>query len=733
MFRRSPSYRSRFDRANGTARAAPRAHAGARASRRVARWSNVGGKSFLAVWLAVCGCMSPKSKITFNKDVDMEHYKSVALDIEYPDVCLPDDYLTPEAPPPVTIASDAPVEFWDLKLEDAVRTGLENARVLRDLGAVVLQNPSVLRTVQTPALTETDPRFGVEAALSDFDARFTTSAIFEKNDRALNNAFFGGGTRLFDQDLGVYKSELTKKTAVGTDLTVRHNTEYDANNAPANLFPSAWNTNYEIEARQPLLQGAGVDFNRIAGPNSALGIYNGVLIARVNTDISLADFELGVRNMVSNVENAYWDLYFAYRDLDAKIAARDSSLETWRRVHALFEAGRRGGEAEKEAEAREQYFRFTEEVENALTGQLLEGTRTFNGSSGGTLRGIPGVHVAERRLRWLMGIPITDGRLIRPADEPIVANVLFDWNESVIEAFSRRPELRRQRWVVKRRELELSASRNYMLARLDTVGRYRWRGFGHDLIDPNGNNLGPFDNAYDDLVSGRFQEWQLGVELDVPLGFRRANSAVRNAQLNLARERAILQEQERSIVHDLSNAVADKERAYLLIQTNYNRRGAASEHLSAIEAAFEADQAQLEFVLEAQRRLADSQSRYFRAMVEYAIAIRNVHFEKGSLLDFHEVHLSESPWPEKAYHDAREKVYTERGPALSYILRQKPPSISQGTIPTNVVVPDTHLHATSPEAEAVPQGSIFEMLPPPVAEPSATQPVPLPPIELPKP
>jgi hypothetical protein len=41
---------------------------------------------------------------------------------------------------------------------------------------------------------------------------------------------------------------------------------------------------------QPILQGAGA-FNRIPGPNATPGNYNGILIARVNTDITLADFE----------------------------------------------------------------------------------------------------------------------------------------------------------------------------------------------------------------------------------------------------------------------------------------------------------------------------------------------------------------------------------------------------------------------------------------------------------
>ena len=112
------------------------------------------------------------------------------------------------------------------------------------------------------------------------------------------------------------------------------------------------------------------------------------MIARVNTDISLAEFELGVRNLISNVENAYWDLYFAYRDLHAKIVARDSALETWRQIHALYVTGRRGGEADKEAQARDQYYYFQAEVEDALTGRLFDGTRTNNGSSGGTFRAI---------------------------------------------------------------------------------------------------------------------------------------------------------------------------------------------------------------------------------------------------------------------------------------------------------------------------------------------------------
>ena len=62
-------------------------------------------------------------------------------------------------------------------------------------------------------------------------------------------------------------------------------------------------------------------------------------------DISLADFEIGVRNLISDTEQAYWELYFAFRDLEARKVGRDSALEAWRRVHALYVEQSRGGEA----------------------------------------------------------------------------------------------------------------------------------------------------------------------------------------------------------------------------------------------------------------------------------------------------------------------------------------------------------------------------------------------------
>jgi outer membrane protein TolC len=666
-----------------------------------------------ALFAPACAHYSPTPQHALG--VDAAHYSHLAKQIEFPDVATASAETPATTPPPLSILSGETDQFLDLSLEEAIHLGLIHSQVLRDLGGLVLRQPDLVRGRQDPSIAETDPRFGIQGALSAFDASFSTSTSYENNDRAVNNVFFGGGTRLLTQNFWTMQSQLSKTSATGTQFAFRNLTQYDANNAPGNFVPSAWTTWFDLEARHPFLQRGGVNFNRLAGPNGQPGAINGVVIARLNADVALADFELGVRNYVSDIENCYWDLYFAYRDLEAKVAARNAALETWQRIHALYEQGRRGGEAEKEAQAREHYFRFQEEAQNALHGRLYDGTRTHNGSTGGTFRSTGGVYVAERRLRLMIGLPINDGRLVRPTDEPLKARLVYDWQASLADALTRRPELRRQKWIIKRREAELEANKNFLMPQLDALARYRFRGFG-DTLWPYGGVPGPFNNALSDLVSGDFQEWQVGMEMSFPIGFRRAYAAVRQSELQLARERAVLHEQERSVVHDLSNAVAEVDRAYAVVETNLNRRLAAAEQLAAVEAAFEAENATLDLLLEAQRRVAEADVAYYRALVEYTLAAKNVQLEKGTLLDYNDIFLQEGPWPDEAYDDAARREFLRGAPVHR---KDAPltaaPAVSTGVYPQHLEPAVMSSWPASPTADD---------LPPPPAAPDLHSPGP---------
>jgi hypothetical protein len=610
----------------------------------------------------------------------MAHYAAVATEIDTPDVGVPSDSSLASTPPPRTILNPATVEYWDLGLQEAIQYGLTHSRVMIDLGGTVLRAPETLPTTYSPAVTETDPQFGPEAALAAFDANFLTTFYAQKNDQMVNNQLVGVNG-YYNQDYDVLTMELNKRAATGGVFTLRHIVDYNRDNNVTNLFAGGnFDANVELEARQPLLQGSGVEFNRIAGPGARPGVNNGVLVARIRTDIGLTDFSIGVRDFVSNLENAYWDLYFAYRDLDTKIKARDEALETWRSINALHQANRRGGEADKEAQAREQYFRFEADVQDALVGRELENTRTNNGSTPGTFRGLPGVQTAERRLRLMMGLPPTDSRMIRPSDEPPVSRVSFDWPQLACQALCEREELRRQRWVVKDRELELVASRNFLKPNLDLVAIYRWRGFGEHLLNSDAD-VPPLDNAYKNLTSGQFEEWQVGAEFNMPIGFRQGHATVRNAELRLTQARAYLRDEERQVMNDLSGAVAQVDRGFALLQTNINRAVAARDQLRALRVAYDADKVELFVVLDAQRRYAEALSAYYQARSDYAIAIRNVYFEKGSLLAYCDVSLAEGPWVSKAYRDAatRERLRGQQRP-IDYTFR-RPSIVTPGPAP----------------------------------------------------
>lgn len=603
--------------------------------------------AFVAALLGICGCC----------------YQSRNLDL-----CRPDPCQMPPTEPGVGISqlhrSDpcldascdnrsaeflSPLDldeaaltagnFLPLTLEQCVQQALATSNVMRDLGGTIIRAPQATPSRLDPALVFSDPRSGEEAALSAFDANFFLNSNFEDNARALNNQFFGN-QGFFRQDLWVTQTGFNKRSATGGQYSVRNVTIKDNNNQLSNRLGSrSWETYFEGEVRQPLMQGAGTQFNRIAGPGALPGQYNGVLLARVRTDISLVDFERSVRDLVAEVENAYWDLYFSYRDLEAKIQARDIARQTWD-FYLSRRADVNGGEI---AQAEEQFHRFQSDVLDALQGRPLDGTRTNNGSPGGTFRGQGGIRVAERKLRLLAGMPINDGRLIQPVDSPAVAPVRFDWQNAISTALDRREELRRQRWVVKQRELELVASENFLRPQLDVVARARARGFGATL----------FDDAVRSLYRDDLTEYQLGLEYNVPVGFRRANAGVRNAELALSREAELLREQERIVHFGLSNAIGEARRAWDNMQLQKKRLDAIVQQLNIIATKREkGDNSEIDIELETHRRLLDARLRYHQAQIEYQVALRNVHFEQGTLLDFNGIRLSESISPVMAIEQA---------------------------------------------------------------------------------
>ncbi len=653
----------------------------------------------LGLWLANCsmlcnlvGCHS-KQEVRFEP---VAHFQPAQTQIEYPDTCVePASAIGEAAAEPRSVREPGPEDMWPLTLEEVIDIALQNSTVMRELGARVLVGPQSMRTVYDPALQMTDPRSGEEAALSDFDAQLSSRLFMGRDERAFNNAFFAGGAPTNQATAaasvtGGLITEVSKTAATGTQFAIRNENLRNSNSIagakpPFDLFPSTYDSLIAAEFRHPLLQGGGLQFNRIAGPNGRPGFYNGVLLARMRTDIALADFEVSVRDFLGDIQSTYWQLYFAYRNLDARVAARDAALESWRLAKVKLETG--AGSELEEALAHEQYEAFQAEVSNALNGV---------GTSTSTALARVGVYATERQLRLLMGIDVNDQRIIRPAEEPSRAEILFDWDESVDQAMFRRVELRRQHWTVKQREYELLAARNLKLVRLDLVGGYRWRGFGDDLFGQRDRNNG---SAYRDMFTGDLQGWNSGLQLSTPIGNRIGHLAARNAELQLSRERALLREQERYTFAQLSDATAELARSYDQSRIQFNRTVAARRRLKAEQARYDLGDGELVFVLQAQSRVADADSEFFRALVDYNLAVARVHIARGTFLDYLGVSLTEGPWSDTAYRAATKQSRRFTPRTLNYCVT-RPNAVSRGPFEQHVLPHDSD----AAEGEPTPAG-----------------------------
>ena len=353
-----------------------------------------------------------------------------------------------------------------------------------------------------------------------------------------------------------------------------------------------------------------------------------MLIARINEDVSLADFEDSVIQLVSDVEQAYWDLVTAYRVLDTGVKAREAALQTWQIQKARLEVGT--GRADDEAQARSQYYQFDAQVKEALAG-------------------LNGLYDAEQTLRYLIGYVATDGRLIRPTTNPTDVRVVFDWESALGQALERRVEIRRQKLEVRRRELELIAAKLNYRPRLDFLSLYRFRGLGNHLI---GGSDGDFDNLVAEITNGNYQEWQAGIELSYPIGFRAAGIAIAQAKLNVRRERAVLANAEYLASYNLSTAAREIEKTHELMETNYNRLISDLNQVDVLGIRYEQGSDSINFLLQARRQLVVSATDFYRSVSNYNLAIRNFHREKGSLLAYNQVQLAEGPWAAGANYDA---------------------------------------------------------------------------------
>jgi outer membrane protein TolC len=582
----------------------------------------------------------------------------------------PDSVAGSEATPPAgTMAPPTTVDDTQrnpryLSLREALAIALENGTVGIQNALVPgfagdsfggflgrgVQGPDGIRVLALdPAIIAND----IEISLSKFDTRWNTSLTWNWTESPLGispTSFTQGGSSITSVTANSlnYNTALVKPLPTGGvagitfGITSQHNT-------PASLINPAIQPNIQFVFEQPLLQGFGEEINQLRDshpgslllPFPVLGQVEGILITRIRLDQQRAEFERNLNYLLLNVEAAYWNLYGAFYQLYSREEGVRYAYELWRLTKLGFDAGR--ATAQDLEQTRLQYEQFRALRLTAL-GQVLE---------------------SERQLRGLLGLKSEDGSRLVPADSPTLTPVKPEWHVALDETLARRPELLLARQELKVRRLDLIREQNTLLPDL--------RFLATDAIHSVGSQLDggrASANAFHQLVSDPFNNFSLGLQMNVPLGFRAAHAAVREAQLNWQRSFLSLRTEEDKSERFLALAYRQVFEFQHLIQVQQAALRAATIQLDRYYELFQGGRGKpfgADLIL-ALQNWSNSVASYYAAIVQYNNALATFEFAKGTIEERDNVFISDGPLPYCAQIRA---VDHERQRTLAIVLRDQ--------------------------------------------------------------
>ncbi len=129
-----------------------------------------------------------------------------------------------------------PTEVQDISLESVLRIAMNSSPVVRSLGGRLLDNPAMAHTRYDQDISASDPFFGPQAALAQFDAVLGSSLNATNYDRVFNNVISGGNAQELREQAASSTTTLQKRSMTGTVFDIRGINGYDTNNRIGNLF-----------------------------------------------------------------------------------------------------------------------------------------------------------------------------------------------------------------------------------------------------------------------------------------------------------------------------------------------------------------------------------------------------------------------------------------------------------------------------------------------------------------
>ncbi len=462
-----------------------------------------------------------------------------------------------------------------LRLEDVMRRALANSFAIE----VRRYNPAIEST-------------RVVEAQAAFDAVFFSNVSKSITDRPT-------GSQLTASDFDFLRLDGGVRQLLPTGMQIE--TKYSMTRTFTSLSFQQLNPEYfsqfTVSFRQPLLRGFGIDYNLSA-----------IRITRNDRRISDLQFYQDIRDLLRELEVAYWRLVLARRDL--VITAH--LLEEFEDVY--------------------QYLLARKDFD--VTKIQIEDTRAnLETSRADFLRKKTSLRNAEDQLIVLMNDPHLDlvGQYeIFPEELPTIGSFTVDRLGELQTALDMRPEIRQSKLRVANAKIAVGQAINQALPRLDLSLSY--------VVDGIGKSA---DRSFDEVTKHNFTEYAVGVELEFPIGNRAGKASERRSRLLHSQAQAAVRQQIENVILEANVALRELGTTYEQILPRFESAEAAERQVESILARAERkDFTQLNAELGARSGLASSRLAMLQAIIDYNIAIIDLERAKGTLLQYNNVEIA---------------------------------------------------------------------------------------------
>ncbi|MEM1071510.1 MAG: TolC family protein [Planctomycetota bacterium] len=439
----------------------------------------------------------------------------------------------------------------------------------------------------SPAVTEAQ----LVQAQAAFDWTFFVNGQYQRLDRPITSTTFVGTavTALQQSDIS---TGLRRRLGTGGSVQFDTSWTWQQNENPGvTITPDPANTvTVGAQLTQPLLRGAGTDV--------------GLATVRLSENAERASVQQLRAALIATLfetEDAYWNLVLA-----------NESLRIQRR---LLERG----EAVRD-------IIVDRERLDATQAQIADARAEVETRRANVIRAERTLRQASDAFKVLINDPeLTIGSelLVLPADGPIEEPLLFSLADAVTTAFERRPEVAQAVISLEDTGIRSDVARNGLLPRLDANFEVRYSALGETP-----------GLAVEDVLTGRFIDYVVGVVFEQPIGNREANAVFRQRQLEQIQAVTSYQNTIQQITLEVKAALRDVVAGYELIEQTRTARIAAAENLRALRVQIETTGGYTAFNLDQwltrQLQLAAAEIEETEALTSYNASVARLYAAMGT-------------------------------------------------------------------------------------------------------